>query len=78
MFTLPGVGITTLCPDGMHIKHLGTDQYDFGSVVKMLVYHVMLASPELNCSAFMAHLSVAYKEMHAHTRAVFHLLYFFV
>ena len=46
----------------MRIKHLGTDQYDFGSVIKFLTHHIMPASPDINLDAFVAHLKMAYED----------------
>ena len=46
----------------MHIKHLGTDQYDYGSVIKFLTHHIMPASPDINLDAFVAHLKMAYED----------------
>ena len=62
MFSLPGVSIATVYPDAMHIKHLGTDQYDYGSVIKLLTHHMMPSTPDLNLDAFVAHLKLAYKD----------------
>ena len=41
LFSLPGVSVMTVAADWMHNKHLGTDQWFYGSVVQYLVYHVM-------------------------------------
>jgi hypothetical protein len=41
LFTLPGVTCLTVCLDYMHMKYLGSDQYQFGSVLYVLVFKVM-------------------------------------
>jgi hypothetical protein len=41
LLTLPGVSILTCSADHMHCKHMGTDQWFFGSVIMLLVYYVM-------------------------------------
>ena len=45
IFTLPGVSILTVGVDLMHIKHLGTDKYMYGSVLYLLCFHVLSSSP---------------------------------
>lgn len=41
-------GIQSVAVDIMHCKHLGTDQWFYGSVLYWLCYHVMPKSPEEN------------------------------
>lgn len=43
-----GFGIQSVCPDLMHIKHLGTDSSLFGSVLQLFYYRVMDGSPADN------------------------------
>ena len=50
IFQLAGVSILTLAFDLMHCKHLGVDQYLFGSVLVLLCFYVMRGSPEDNLS----------------------------
>ena len=40
IFDLPGVGFSCICPDWMHTKHLGVDQYFYGSVLMLLTHEV--------------------------------------
>ena len=40
IFDLPDVGLHAICPDWMHCKHLGVDQYLFGSVLMLLTHQV--------------------------------------
>lgn len=58
----PGVGHATCVPDHMHVKHLGSDKYDYGSVLQLLTHHVMPSSPENNLRALNEHLKLAYAE----------------
>ena len=41
LFDLPGLSILTVSADHMHCKHMGVDQYFFGSVLMLLAYYVM-------------------------------------
>jgi hypothetical protein len=41
LFSLPGVGISTVHVDWLHTKHLGVDCYVYGSVLHMLVYSIL-------------------------------------
>ena len=43
-----GISSLTICPDILHCKHLGTDQYFYASVIWLMVYTIMDASPEEN------------------------------
>lgn len=38
LFRLPGVSVLNIYPDWMHVKHLGTDQYYYGSIRKRAVF----------------------------------------
>ncbi|CAE7343817.1 unnamed protein product [Symbiodinium sp. CCMP2592] len=52
IFSIPGVSALQIACDYMHSKYLGTDQVQFGSVLSLLCYDVMLeGSPELNLAA---------------------------
>lgn len=46
-----GCGIMSVCADLMHVKHMGTDSWFFGSVLQLLVYRVMGGTPAANLSA---------------------------
>ena len=41
IFKLPGVSILSYVPDILHTLHLGTYQYVFGSVLKLLTHHIL-------------------------------------
>lgn len=43
-----GFGIESVCADLMHVKHMGTDAWFFGSVLHVLVYTLLPGSPEDN------------------------------
>jgi hypothetical protein len=45
-----GCGIQALAPDIMHIKHMGTDAWTYGSVLFLLVYIIMPGTAETNLS----------------------------
>ena len=45
---LPGMSILNVFYDWMHCKHLGADQYVYGSVLWILVYKVLTLSAEEN------------------------------
>ena len=45
---LPGVGVAAIIPDVLHTKHLGTDAYYCGGVLKILVWYVMAGTPKEN------------------------------
>lgn len=38
---LDGLTILNVIPDLMHVKHLGVDQYVYGSVLALLVYVIL-------------------------------------
>ena len=61
IFSIPGVTITACCPDWMHDKHIGKDQYTYGSTTKYLTHDLMPGTPEENLSALEEHLKIAYK-----------------
>jgi hypothetical protein len=48
IFEVPGVSLMTVAPDWMHNKHLGTDQYFYGSVLWLLVYVILDDTPTNN------------------------------
>ena len=48
LFDLPGVTICTVALDYMHCKYLGSDQYMFGSVLALLIYHMLPDTPQRN------------------------------
>lgn len=48
IFKLPGVGVTNVIPDIMHVFHLGAYQYFHGSVLKLLTHNTMGGTIEEN------------------------------
>ena len=68
LYDLPGVGVDTNAPDYMHSKHLGSDQYTYGSVLMMLTHgtagQMMMASldPHVNMSTLELEIKAAYKD----------------
>ena len=45
IFQLPGVGPLTVFPDIMHVKHMGTDAWFYGSASHVLVFEVFAFAP---------------------------------
>ena len=41
LFKVSGIGISTAYPDHTHSKSMGTDGYTYGSVLWLLVFHIM-------------------------------------
>lgn len=48
LLQLPGASCWTIAYDYMHVKHLGTDMYQFGSCLALLVRYVLPDTPEQN------------------------------
>ncbi len=63
LFTLPGVAILSVMIDFMHTKHLGTDQYFYGSVLYMLVFMIMRGTVQENLDCIFQHLCKYWKEL---------------
>jgi len=42
------VNVESILPDYMHVRYLGTDQYFYGSVLTLLVFHIMGGDPVQN------------------------------
>ena len=62
LFNLVGVTISCLAPDWMHNRHLGTDQYVYGSVIKYLVVYKMRGTIAENDALFFQQLTNAYQD----------------
>ena len=41
LLSLPAVSVLSIAPDYMHVKFLGTDQFLLGSVLYLLIHHLM-------------------------------------
>jgi hypothetical protein len=61
LFTLPGVTITTVVGDVLHVKHLGTDMYFAASVLWLLCYQILPGTAEENLEAVWARVNEYYK-----------------
>ena len=48
LFNVPGVNVLCLGVDIMHVKHMGSDMYFYGSVLYMLVYEILTDRPFAN------------------------------
>lgn len=65
LFRLPGVSISAYVPDVMHCMHLGTYQYLFGSVLKLLTHHILKGRPEDNLATVWAAIAKHYTDCRA-------------
>ena len=63
LFSLTGVGTQNFIPDLLHTKHLGTDQWFYGSVLQFMVRHMMTESPEENLDSIWKDVKQVYKDM---------------
>ena len=62
----------TILIDYMHVKYLGVDQYLFGSVLSMLVFHIMPGNPQQNMSTVFSFLQAFWQ--HHRTGGAFRLI----
>ena len=62
LFEIPGVTALTVCLDYCHTKYLGSDQYQFGSVLALLVHHVMPNTPQNNLGTCWRFIKKFYKD----------------
>jgi hypothetical protein len=62
VYKLPGVGILSTYPDLMHCKHLGSDQYFYGSCLKFLTHFHMPGTPQDNLALVWGAIQEYYKE----------------
>ena len=58
----PGVGILTVKADLMHTKHLGVDQYFFGSVLSVIVREIMTGDMQTRLQRLWANIEAAYQD----------------
>ncbi len=63
IFGVPGVSITSVSPDMLHSKHLGTDTYFYASVLTLLTRHMLPASPQNNLDRVWTRIQHHYKVM---------------
>lgn len=62
LLQLPGASCYTIAYDYMHVKYLGTDMYQFGSVLALLVRFVLPGSPDENLKTCWAWLKAFFKQ----------------
>lgn len=67
LLTLPGASCWTIAYDWLHSKHLGSDQYMFGSVLSLLVRTMMVGSAEQNLKTLWEFLKQYFKEHNTKT-----------
>ena len=48
LFKVPGVSISSVLPDILHCKHLGSDTYFYASTLTLLTHHMLPGTPENN------------------------------
>ena len=87
VFDLPGVGLYTVVPDALHIKHLGTDQRFYASVMSLLVHDMLPGTIDQNVEQLFNELRDAYQvngfahsrtlisEANVHQRCVWRMLF---
>ena len=61
IFKLPGLSILTVICDVMHCKHIGTDQYYYGSVLVLLCFYMLPGTPSENLSIVWKLIQAYYK-----------------
>jgi hypothetical protein len=64
IFDLPFIGVWFLNPDYMHCKYLGVDQYFYGSILKLLVFHTLPGDPATNMAIIWKDLAKYFRENH--------------
>ena len=62
LLSLPGASCWTVAYDWMHVKYLGTDMYQYGSVLAFLCHTVMANEPEQNLSQCWTFLKQFFKD----------------
>ena len=63
IFDLSGVDVHTIAPDWMHCKHLGCDQYAYGSILWLLTHRIGPApTPEANMDIMWKQIVEEYKQ----------------
>lgn len=60
---LPGISITNVMPDLLHIKHLGTDSWFYGSVMALLVKKILPGTASQNLERVWASIVECYASM---------------
>jgi len=63
MLQIEGVTILSFFPDWMHCKHLGIDKILLGSVLYVLVHHVLRGTVEENLEDVWAAIEATYKKL---------------
>ena len=62
LLELPGNSCWVIHYDLMHVKYLGTDMYQFGSSLSLLVHHLLAGTPEANLSQCWSFLKRYFKQ----------------
>ncbi|CAE7788811.1 unnamed protein product [Symbiodinium necroappetens] len=61
LFGLPFVTGVNVCYDWLHCKYVGSDQYMYGALLRLLCFHVLADTAEKNMQAFWSRLKYEYK-----------------
>jgi hypothetical protein len=69
---LPGVSILSVAADIMHVKHMGTDAWFYGSVMCLLCYHVLAGDATTNLAEIWGMMQDFYKVTLMHVVALLH------
>ena len=62
LFRLPFVTGVNVAYDWLHNKYLGTDQYLYGALLRLLCFHMLGGSPESNIQSFWQRLKHEYRQ----------------
>ena len=62
LLRMPGAGLDLVCPDLMHLKHLGTDQFLLGSALTWIIKHYLKGTIAENLSAVWEFVQSWYKD----------------
>jgi len=63
MLQIVGVSILSFYPDWMHCKHLGIDKHLLGSVLYVLVHHILPDDVEANLAVLWRDIEQTYKDL---------------
>ena len=61
IFHVEGISITSVAPDVMHSKHLGTDAWFYGSVLQLMVKDILSGTAETNLEQVWAEIKEQYR-----------------
>ena len=68
IFDLPWLSACNVCLDSLHCKYLGTDQYQFASILYILCYHILDNEPATNLGLLWNRIQKHYAEQNTSYR----------